>query len=152
MMYQIEVHTTSESEETRIVRFNPKAVQAALEDSFEESEIKVNVLFDGAGAELEVIIRVLLRSSAISLVITASILINFLLRPSTRHTARPTWQSDMIKLENIIKTLTLISKLMPSFYLLLNLIKYLGSLSPLGDHVHKSQQQYQARLRTEHQL
>ena len=151
MMYQIEVHTTSESEETRIVRFNPKAVQAALEDSFED-KIKVNVLFDGAGAELEGIIRVLLRSSAISLVITASILINFLLRPSTRHTARPTWQSDMIKLENIIKTLTLISKLMPSFYLLLNLIKYLGSLSPLGDHVHKSQQQYQARLRTEHQL
>ena len=151
MMYQIEVHTTSESEETRIVRFNPKAVQAALEDSFED-KIKVNVLFDGAGAELEVIIRVLLRSSAISLVITASILINFLLRLSTRHTARPTWQSDMIKLENIIKTLTLISKLMPSFYLLLNLIKYLGSLSPLGDHVHKSQQQYQARLRTEHQL
>ena len=80
-MYQIEVHTTSESQETRIVRFNPKAVQEALENSFED-EIKVNVLFDGAGAELEVIIRVLLRSSAISLVITASILINFLLRPS----------------------------------------------------------------------
>ena len=42
MMYQIEVHTTSESQETRIVRFNPKAVQEALENSFED-EIKVNV-------------------------------------------------------------------------------------------------------------
>ena len=57
MMYQIEVHTTSESQETRIVRFNPKAVQKALENSFED-EIKVLyflflkcfVLF--AGAEL----------------------------------------------------------------------------------------------------
>ena len=55
MMYQIEVHTTSESQETRIVRFNPKAVQEALENSLED-EIKVNVcqssfvLFDEAGA------------------------------------------------------------------------------------------------------
>ena len=40
MMYQIEVHTTSESQETRIVRFNPKAVQKALENSFED-KIKV---------------------------------------------------------------------------------------------------------------
>ena len=54
MMYQIEVHTTSESQETRIVRFNPKAVQKALENSFED-EIKVNgVLFcflAGAGGD-----------------------------------------------------------------------------------------------------
>ena len=42
MMYQIEVHTTSESQETRIVRFNPKAVQKALENSFED-KIKVNI-------------------------------------------------------------------------------------------------------------
>jgi hypothetical protein len=32
-MYQIEVLTTSESQETRIVRFNPQAVQRAVEDS-----------------------------------------------------------------------------------------------------------------------
>ena len=42
MMYQIEVHTTSESQETRIVRFNPKAVQKALENSFED-KIKVDI-------------------------------------------------------------------------------------------------------------
>lgn len=54
-MYQIEVHTTSESQETRIVRFNPKAVQKALENSFED-EIKVNVLLFCL-LELEVIIR-----------------------------------------------------------------------------------------------
>ena len=40
-MYQIEVLTTSESQETRIVRFNPQAVQKALENSF-ENEIKVS--------------------------------------------------------------------------------------------------------------
>ena len=39
-MYQIEVLTTSESQETRIVRFNPQAVQKALENSF-ENKIKV---------------------------------------------------------------------------------------------------------------
>ena len=42
MMYQIEVHTTSKSQETRIVRFDPKAVQKALENSFED-KIKVNI-------------------------------------------------------------------------------------------------------------
>jgi len=36
-MYQIEVLTTSESQETRIVRFNPQAVQQALENSFEDN-------------------------------------------------------------------------------------------------------------------
>jgi len=35
MMYQIEVITTSEDEETRIVRFNPKVLQQALDESFE---------------------------------------------------------------------------------------------------------------------
>ena len=45
-MYQIEVHTTSESQETRIVRFNPKAVQKALENSFED-KIKVTYKTDG---------------------------------------------------------------------------------------------------------
>jgi hypothetical protein len=39
-MYQIEVFTTSESEETRIVRFSPRAVQQALESSF-KSKIQV---------------------------------------------------------------------------------------------------------------
>ena len=39
-MYQIEVLTTSESQETRIVRFNPRAVQKAVENSF-KSNIKV---------------------------------------------------------------------------------------------------------------
>jgi len=38
-MYQIEVLTTSESQETRIVRFNPQAVQKALENSL-ENQIK----------------------------------------------------------------------------------------------------------------
>ena len=41
MMYQIEVYTTSESEETRIVRFNPNTLQQALDQSF-ENKIKVN--------------------------------------------------------------------------------------------------------------
>ena len=41
MMYQIEVITTSEDEETRIVRFNPKVLQQALDESF-ENKIKVN--------------------------------------------------------------------------------------------------------------
>ena len=40
MMYQIEVITTSEDEETRIVRFNPKVLQQALDESF-ENKIKV---------------------------------------------------------------------------------------------------------------
>ena len=40
-MYQIEVFTTSESEETRIVRFNPNTLQQALDQSF-ENKIKVN--------------------------------------------------------------------------------------------------------------
>ena len=58
MMYQIEVHTTSESQETRIVRFNPKAVQEALENSFED-KIKVKmfagfVLFAGAGGDNQI--------------------------------------------------------------------------------------------------
>lgn len=39
-MYQIEFQTTSESEETRIVRFNPKVLQKALDKSF-ENKIKV---------------------------------------------------------------------------------------------------------------
>ena len=42
MMYQIEVYTTSESEETRIVRFNPNTLQQALDQSF-ENKIKVNI-------------------------------------------------------------------------------------------------------------
>ena len=36
MMYQIEVHTQSESEETRIVRFKPSVLQKALDKSFED--------------------------------------------------------------------------------------------------------------------
>jgi hypothetical protein len=39
-MYQIEVLTTSESQETRIVRFNPQAVQRAVEDSL-KNQIQV---------------------------------------------------------------------------------------------------------------
>jgi hypothetical protein len=42
-MYQIEVFTTSESEETRIVRFNPRAVQQAVESSF-KSKIQVGIV------------------------------------------------------------------------------------------------------------
>ena len=41
-MYQIEVLTTSESQETRIVRFNPQAVQRAVEDSL-KNKIQVSV-------------------------------------------------------------------------------------------------------------
>ena len=45
MMYQIEVITTSEDEETRIVRFNPKVLQQALDESFEN---KIKVRTEGA--------------------------------------------------------------------------------------------------------
>jgi hypothetical protein len=43
-MYQIEVQTTSESQETRskIVRFNPQAVQRAVEDSL-KNNIQVGI-------------------------------------------------------------------------------------------------------------
>ena len=43
MMYQIEVHTQSESEETRIVRFKPSVLQKALDKSFED-KMKVKCL------------------------------------------------------------------------------------------------------------
>ena len=43
MMYQIEVHTQSESEETRIVRFKPAVLQKALDKSFED-KMKVKCL------------------------------------------------------------------------------------------------------------
>ena len=44
-MYQIEVLTTSESQETRIVHFNPQAVQRAVEDSF-KNRIQVSAVED----------------------------------------------------------------------------------------------------------
>ena len=44
-MYQIEVLTTSESQETRIVHFNPQAVQRAVEESF-KNRIQVSAMED----------------------------------------------------------------------------------------------------------
>ena len=82
MMYQIEVITTSEDEETRIVRFNPKVLQQALDESFENKiKVKTCIITEMGYRKVKVAFTPHNNYELLHLVITVNILIKFLCLP-----------------------------------------------------------------------
>ena len=81
-MYQIEVITTSEDEETRIVRFNPKVLQQALDESFENKiKVKTCIITEMGYRKVNVAFTPHNNYELLHLVITGNILIKFLCSP-----------------------------------------------------------------------